>query len=53
MDRLEDGRRLKCLTVVDDFTKESVEIARSMWCAFPQCPNGSGLAGLAGLRLDG
>jgi putative transposase len=27
MDRLEDGRRLKCLTVVDDFTKEAVEIA--------------------------
>jgi putative transposase len=27
MDRLEDGRRLKALTVVDDFTKEAVEIA--------------------------
>ena len=27
MDRLEDGRRLKVLTVVDDFTKEAVEIA--------------------------
>lgn len=27
MDRLEDGRRLKVLTIVDDFTKEAVEIA--------------------------
>jgi putative transposase len=27
MDRLDDGRRLKALTIVDDFTKESVEIA--------------------------
>jgi len=27
MDRLEDGRRLKALTIVDDFTKESVDIA--------------------------
>jgi putative transposase len=27
MDRLADGRRLKCLTVVDDFTKEALEIA--------------------------
>jgi putative transposase len=27
MDRLEDGRKLKALTVVDDFTKEAVEIA--------------------------
>lgn len=27
MDRLENGRRLKALTIVDDFTKESVEIA--------------------------
>jgi putative transposase len=27
MDRLQDGRRLKCLTVVDDFTKEALEIA--------------------------
>ena len=27
MDRLEDGRKLKALTIVDDFTKESVEIA--------------------------
>ncbi len=26
MDRLEDGRRLKALTIVDDFTKESVDI---------------------------
>ena len=26
VDRLEDGRRLKALTVVDDCTKESVEI---------------------------
>ena len=25
MDRLEDGRRLKALTIVDDFTKESVD----------------------------
>jgi putative transposase len=27
MDRLDDGRRLKALTIVDDFTKESVDIA--------------------------
>jgi len=27
MDRLEDGRKLKALTIVDDFTKESVDIA--------------------------
>lgn len=27
MDRLADGRRLKCLTVVDDFTKEALEIS--------------------------
>ena len=27
MDRLEDGRKLKVLTIVDDFTKEAVEIA--------------------------
>jgi putative transposase len=27
MDRPADGRRLKCLTVVDDFTKEALEIA--------------------------
>lgn len=27
MDRLDDGRRLKVLTIVDDFTKESVGIA--------------------------
>jgi putative transposase len=27
MDRLADGRRLKCLTVVDDFSKEALEIA--------------------------
>jgi len=27
MDRLEDGRKLKALTIVDDFTKEAVEIA--------------------------
>lgn len=26
MDRLEDGRKLKALTIVDDFTKESVDI---------------------------
>ena len=25
MDRLEDGRKLKALTIVDDFTKESVD----------------------------
>lgn len=27
MDRLEDGRKLKALTIVDDFTKEAVDIA--------------------------
>jgi putative transposase len=27
MDQLDDGRRLKALTIVDDFTKESVQIA--------------------------
>jgi putative transposase len=26
MDALDNGRRLKCLTIVDDFTKESIEI---------------------------
>lgn len=26
MDALSNGRRLKCLTVVDDFTKEAVDI---------------------------
>jgi len=27
MDRLADGRRVKALTIVDDFTKEVIEIA--------------------------
>jgi putative transposase len=26
MDALEQGRRLKCLTIVDDFTKEAIDI---------------------------
>ena len=26
MDALDNGRRLKCLTIVDDFTKESIDI---------------------------
>jgi putative transposase len=26
MDALSNGRRLKCLTIVDDFTKEAVDI---------------------------
>jgi len=27
MDALDNGRRLKCLTIVDDFTKEAIDIA--------------------------
>ncbi|AJX56678.1 integrase core domain protein [Burkholderia mallei] len=30
MDALSNGRRVKCLTVVDDFTKEAVDIASTM-----------------------
>ena len=32
MDALSNGRRLKCLTIVDDFTREAIEIVvdRSM-----------------------
>lgn len=26
MDALSNGRRLKCLTIVDDFTREAIEI---------------------------
>ncbi|KOT10496.1 HTH-like domain protein [Burkholderia mallei] len=42
MDALSSGRRVKCLTVVDDFTKEAVDIRRRPWHLRFVCRSGIG-----------